>query len=142
MQQVIDNKIIKVDHDDIKAIKQALTLEPAIFVAEIDGVHIQSLEDYILAIRKKFCFPPSYCMDAIDNINGFLDWMRDLDWLHDKRGYVLIIYNFNFFMQNNAKLKKEIIREFSETILPFWQEDVKRVVVGGKPKSFLVYLVD
>lgn len=45
------------------------------------------------------------------------------------------------FFQHEPELKNEIILDFKEIILPFWQEEVVDIVVGGKEKSFMVYLV-
>jgi len=41
-----------------------------------------------------------------------------------------------------VNFKNNLINGYKETILPFWEEEVERVVVGGTPKSFKVYLVD
>ena len=67
--------------------------------------------------------------------------MTDLEWLN-KEKYVLMIYHFDQFMQEDAVLKKNLITYFKEDILPFWEEEVTHTVVGAYPKSFNVYLVD
>jgi hypothetical protein len=38
--------------------------------------------------------------------------------------------------------KADFIDHFKDFILPFWEDEVTRVFVGGKAKSFNVYLVD
>ncbi|MDI7743145.1 barstar family protein [Lysinibacillus fusiformis] len=108
-----------------------------ILFIELEGANIQSWEDYISEIEHKFKFPSS-CTDSIDR---YLDWMRDLDWL-EKEKYILVINNYKYFLKDSKELKNDIIRDFKETILPFWQTEVKDVIVDGKPKTFMVYLVE
>lgn len=55
----------------------------------------------------------------------YLDWIRDLEWLN-KEAYVLIINDYNLFMRNNTDLKNEIISDFKEVILSFWQDEVEK----------------
>ncbi len=139
---MIENKIYQVSQEEMQIRKKELQKDNSIYIAEINGRDIQSIETYLDAMNELFKFPiPVRGGNGLRGLNGYLDWMTDLDWLN-KEGYVLIINNFTFFLQNDAKLKKLLMEEFNKNILPFWQEDVKRVVVGGKPKSFLVYLVD
>ncbi|MNP65100.1 hypothetical protein D3C76_1606630 [compost metagenome] len=79
--------------------------------------------------------------DCDDSIDRYLDWIRDLDWL-DSEGYVLIIKNYSSFMKADPNMKKQMISLFVDTILPYWEEEVKHVMVDGQPKRFMVYLVD
>lgn len=131
------NRVERISHSSVKSLLSELPGDNSILVVEIDGKSIQSWHDYISVIQEKFEFPtPCY-----NNMDRYNDWMRDLDWLN-KEGFQLVIYNFSSFMQGDPELKQKIITRFSDTILPFWQEEIKHVVVGGKPKSFMVYLVD
>ena len=67
--------------------------------------------------------------------------MRDLDWLNAD-GYVFIIKNFENFMENDISKKEKIMYYFEDEILPWWEEEVERCVLGGKAKPFNLYLVD
>jgi hypothetical protein len=67
--------------------------------------------------------------------------MRDLEWLN-KKGYVLIIYNYKNFLNQVFSYRPTIVNGFAELILPWWQKEVEYCVVGGKTKTFNVYLVD
>ena len=129
------NEIIKASYKEVQTILKSFMED--IHVVEIDGKHIQSWEDYILEIETKMRFPTT-CIDSIDR---YLDWITDLEWL-GKNSYVLIIYNFADFMENNPDIKNLIIKRFKEHILPWWQEDVEEFSAGGKRKPFNVYLVD
>jgi predicted SnoaL-like aldol condensation-catalyzing enzyme len=117
-------------------VRETIPKEDSLYIAEINGNDIQNLQDYLNTINELFKFPiPTRGLD------GYLDWMRDLDWLH-KEGYVLIINYFSFFLKDDPSLKSKIVSTFVDTILPFWQDEVTKVVVEGKAKSFIVYLVD
>ncbi|WP_019555607.1 barstar family protein [Propionispira raffinosivorans] len=110
--------------------------EDSLYIAEINGNDIQNLHDYLNVVNRVFKFPiPARGLD------GYLDWMTDLDWLK-KEGYVLIINYFGSFLKNDPNLKSKILSTFIDNILPFWQDEVTRVVVEGKTKSFTVYLID
>jgi hypothetical protein len=137
MSKTINNKVLSLDNKNIETVKTELKSNDMAYLVEIDGKQIQSWEDYISAIQNNFKLPTP-CFDSVDR---YLDWMRDLDWLK-KEEYILIITNYNLFLKNNSELKKQIIEDFVDVILPFWQEEVEEVVVDGKAKPFMVYLVD
>jgi len=133
----IGNKVLIVNSEDINFIKKKLISDGKTFLVEINGATIQTWEEYISEIQEKFKFPTT-CFDSVDR---YLDWMRDLGWL-DAEKYALIINNFNLFLKNEPELKKSIISDFNDVILPFWKEEVEKVVVGGKVKEFMVYLIE
>jgi hypothetical protein len=126
-----------INTNDYFLLKERSKENDHLFFAILDGKDINSANDYIEQIQTKFKFPTS----CIDNWDGYLDWIRDLDWL-EKEEYILVIINFSQFLRDDIDLKKEIISDFEDTILPFWEEEVERVVVDGKPKPFNVYLVN
>ncbi|GAB1530034.1 MULTISPECIES: barstar family protein [Brevibacillus] len=137
MDEITNNKVLETNREKIESLKVELATTEGFHIVEMSGANIQSWKDYISEIQMKFKFPTS-CLDSMDR---YLDWIRDLDWL-DKDGYVLIIYGYSDFLKDDPRLKKEIITDFTDVILPFWQEEVKEVVVEGKAKSFMVYLVE
>lgn len=137
MDEIINNLVLKTNSEEIESLKAELAIDDRLLIVELKGANIQSWEDYISEIQLKFQFPTS-CLDSMDR---YLDWIRDLEWL-DKDGYVLIINRYSDFIKDNSKLKNEIISDFTEVILPFWQEEVQDVAVEGKAKPFMVYLVD
>lgn len=134
---MVQNQILRVSVKEVKEIIQELKISANLHIVELQGKGIQSWEDYITEVEKAFEFPTT-CIDSPDR---YLDWIRDLDWLN-KEGYVLVIYDYNIFLENEPALKKDMIRLFTDIILPWWQEDVEKCVVEGKAKPFNVYLVD
>lgn len=137
MDKKVENKAIGISNKEFEKIKKNLLNNEQMYVVELNGENIQSWESYIIDIQTKFKFPTS-CIDSIDR---YFDWMRDLEWLK-KESYTLIINKYNLFMKNNIELRNEIISDFKEVILSFWQDEVEEVVVGGKAKLFTLYLVD
>ena len=131
---MIENKIFNINCAEAKKIKKANS--EFYFIAEINGKKIADLKDYLSIITQSFRFPTS-----VGGLNGYIDWMTDLDWLN-ANGYILIIQSYNQFMQLDIENKSIVIRLFKENILPWWEEEVEKCVVNGKAKPFNVYLVD
>ena len=67
------------------------------------------------------------------------DYINDLMWIEQKE-IVLIINNYDLMLVDNLKLKNDIMADFEEIILPWWEEEVVGHMVGGMPRKFLVYL--
>lgn len=133
----IKNKVCFVSLNEINAIKLKFLQDKNVYFVELCGSSIQTWKDYITDIGEKFRFP----VDCLDSVDRYLDLMRDLDWL-DAKKYILVIYEYKHFLQSNPELKNEILSQFAEIILPFWQDEVKEVVVEGKARPFMVYLVE
>ena len=142
---MIKNKIYNISQSEIAKLKDQMISDTSLFLVEIDGEKIQTWKEYITEVETKFEFPRS-CEFMGDR---YLDWITDLTWFEEGKykenkidKFAIIIFKYSEFCVNKLSTKVEIIEDFYETILPFWEEEVQRVVVGGKPKSFNLYLVD
>ena len=51
------------------------------------------------------------------------------------------IKNYNELFENNQTEKENLEDTYKNYLLPFWDEEVERTVVGGKRKDFDIYLV-
>lgn len=131
------NEIFKTNKESIERIKYESEILANSHVVELHGKLIQSWEDYISKIEEFFELPTQW----VNNIDSYLDWMRDLEWL-GKDSYALIIYGHESFLEENLLLRDIIMEDFRDVILPWWQEEVEKCVVDGKTKPFNVYLVD
>jgi len=131
---MIKNKIIYTRVENIINIQQYAKVNNYHF-AELCGNEIQSWDEYINLIESKFCFPTKV------NVHGYVDWMKDLDWLN-KDGYILIIKQYNEFLQNDISTKKLVIELFKESILPWWEKDIELYVGNGIAKNFTLYLIN
>ena len=122
----------------IRSIKSTIGLDISnCYVVELEGNTIKGKEDYLKAVEQKFLFPGK-CEGLWDR---YYDWMTDLDWISEDK-IIIIIKSFAEFLSSDPIAKKIVLETFEEDILPFWEEEVKHVVVGGRPKEFQVYLID
>jgi hypothetical protein len=132
----MEHNIHYVSSREMVDIKKEIEKDGSLYIAEIDSSDVKQLQDFLTTMSKVFRFPfPSRGLDSYN------DWMRDLDWLN-KDGYVLVINNYKDFLSQDLLSKEAVIDGFSSIILPFWQEEVKHVVVDGQTKQFTIYLVD
>ena len=106
----------------------------------IDGEKICSWNDYWNAVSNAFSFPelPSYMKP---DYHSYYDLMTDLSWLKNE-SIILIFENADSFLANDLELKNNIIKDFKEFLLPFWEEEASKTVVNGKKKNFSVYFVE
>lgn len=112
-----------------------------LFIAEIDGKRIETLEDYMKEIIEVFKFPKGMFKN-LASFDSYNDWMRDLTWLGDNKGYILFLFNEKEMLKKYPKDKETIFELFSDYIIPFWNEEVKHVVVEGKTKIFDIFIVE
>ena len=109
----------------------------AIYVGEIDGKEARNLDEYLEMIWKAFQFPDT----GYVNYHAYMDWICDLSWLN-ANGYILVFHNFDKLLAQSSRDRQIIIESIDEDVLPWWEGEVERCVVGGKAKPFNVYLVD
>lgn len=111
-----------------------------VFKVIIDGEKICSWSDYWNTISNAFSFPelPSYMKP---DYHSYYDLMTDLSWLKNEN-IILIFKNADSLLANDLQLKNNIIKDFKEFLLPFWEEEASKTVVNGKKKNFSVYFVE
>ncbi len=96
----------------------------------VDASKIGSYKDYIDIIQTELDFP----RDCEGNIDRYLDWIRDLDWLPFE-SYVFTLTNSRDLECRNAPLLKEITDDFNDIIIPFWDHEAPDCIVGGTRKD-------
>lgn len=105
----------------------------------MDGAGIETYEQYFDRLWEVFGFsdiPEGWKKD----FHTEDDFMTKMDELPEDK-YVFVIKNYDKFMKNNNEEKHEIEDYYENYLLPFWDEEVERVVVEGKRKDFNIYLV-
>lgn len=105
----------------------------------MDGAGINTYEQYFDKLWEVFGFselPEGWKKD----FHTEDDFMTEMDELPNDK-YVFIIKNYDEFMVHNQYEKNEIEDYYENYLLPFWDEEVERVVVEGKRKDFNIYLV-
>ena len=105
----------------------------------IDGKDIQTKTDYLETMTEKFELPKFN--NEVCNMDGLIDWMRDLTWLEEKferlDNISLIIKNYRkAFNGNFNDIDFFIIDQFVDAILPYWENHETHA------KKFNVYLVE
>lgn len=133
---MIKNLVKNIDINELSKIK-AEANNQNYFIAELDGSQIESYESYMNKMNSIFDLQ----LDRPYNIDAYLDWMRDLEWL-DKEGYILIIKNYSLFLKNDKLGREEIMSQFVSIILPFWEKKAVNSIAEGYNKLFVVYLID
>ena len=133
----MNNKVTFVNKNQFKELAEANKESLKI---SIDGKKIRSWSDYWSVISEAFSFPelPSYMKP---DYHSYYDLMTDLSWIKSK-SIVLIVKNSNKFLDEDLKLRNIIIKDFNDNLLPFWEKEVLKTVVGGETRSFCVYFVE
>lgn len=105
----------------------------------MDGKGIGTYEQYFDKLWKVFNF--SEIPDGWEkDYHTEDDFLTEMDELPDDK-YIFVIKNYDDFLANNIEEKAEIEDYYENYLLPFWDEEVERVVVEGKRKDFDIYLV-
>ncbi|RHF68925.1 hypothetical protein DW666_03625 [Streptococcus parasanguinis] len=104
------------------------------FVAIFDGKQIQNKEELFHFLEKIVGLP-----DA-NNWSSITDWLTDLSWIKAKE-YSFIFENYDSFLKDDLSSKDLFLEILEEDVLPWWESEVEKHVVGGKVKSFQVYIV-
>ena len=105
----------------------------------MDGAGIETYEQYFDKLWEVFGFseiPEGFKKDYYTED----DFMTEMDELTNEK-YVFVIKNYDEFLISNPKVRKRIEDYYENYLLPFWDEEVERVVVEGKRKDFNIYLV-
>ena len=132
------NKLYKMTKDEFEKKRILYKFNDAKYIV-MDGKGIETYEQYFDRLWKVFnlgAIPEGWKKDY----HTEYDFMTDDDFLPEDK-YVFIIKNYDLFMINNKWEKENLEDTYENYLLPFWDEEVERVVVEGKRKDFDIYLV-
>ncbi len=132
------NRIVYVNEQEADAVKAEALQKENVFFAELDGRSIQTEADYVREMELVMNCPYEKS-DMYLKLGWYHDWICELLWLGEK-DVVLLLRGYDFMLRNNEKTKKRIVEDFEEIPLPWWEGEVIGHMVGGKPRSFMVYL--
>lgn len=104
-------------------------------IITLDGKLLQEKIHAINYICKSF-----QITRKVTNWAGLRDVLSDSYWINNDVTYVFLT-NQQLIFRDNLNLRQILLTIFSDTI-EWWDCDVEKYVVGGKKKSFNVYLVD
>ena len=133
------NEILKISKAEFEKIKANINIDET-FLVELNGNEIENTEQLFDFMGSAYDFQISNGVWG-RNWPAFNDMMEDLDWLSQKK-HILAINSFPLLLSKDKEAKKTFINTLQNYILPFWEEEVLRVVVGGETKEFTVYIMD
>lgn len=131
----MSNKVQNISEAEFNAISKEYSQNDDVFYVCLDAAQINTLQDYFREMGKAFLFPRPAKSFAV-----FDDWMRDLDWIKQEE-IVLVITNASQLLSRSGEGAGAVINDFETLILPFWEGDVGKYIVGGASKKFNVYLL-
>nr|MCR5187192.1 barstar family protein [Clostridia bacterium] len=102
----------------------------------IDGHSIIDKTAFFREMELKFQFPGT----CKNKFSRFDDWMTDLSWLPEHQGICIVINNYANFLSQDPSFKRNVMNDFEENILPFWEEKVLKCVKDGKQRQFDIIL--
>lgn len=132
----MSNRIVYVTKDEAKEIKTSVLQNEDIFFVEIDGDKIATEEDYVRVMSDVFNFPHEL---PEMKIGWYNDYINDLMWIKQK-DIVVLIHDYELMLTEDLRIKKIIMSDFEEIILPWWEGEVVGHLVGGRPRRFIIYL--
>ncbi|AMD97995.1 hypothetical protein AXE83_08255 [Streptococcus sp. oral taxon 431] len=104
------------------------------FVILFDGKKIRNKNELFSFLEETMDLPDS------DNWSSLIDWLTDLSWLKADK-YAFVFDNYNSFLADDFVSKELFLEILKEDVLPWWENDAKKYVVGGVAKSFQVYII-
>ena len=104
------------------------------FVILFDGKKIRNKNELFRFLKDTIDLPDS------DNWSSIIDWLTDLSWLKVDK-YAFVFDNYNSFLVDDLVSKELFLEILKEEVLPWWENDAKKYVVGGVAKSFQVYII-
>ena len=104
------------------------------FVILFDGKKIRNKNELFRFLKETIDLPDS------DNWSSIIDWLTDLSWLKADK-YAFVFDNYNSFLADDLVSKELFLEILKEEVLPWWENDAKKYVVGGVSKSFQVYII-
>ena len=133
------NEIIRISRSAFESIKTK-TDSNKTYLVELDGKKTTSSTEFFDFMSKAYNFSVADGSWG-KNWAAFNDMMTDLSWINHEN-HIFAIYSFDKMLSDNATEKTTFLRAFNEHILPFWEQEVLQVVIDGKIKSFLVYIIE
>ena len=132
------NKLYRMTKEEFER-KKILYKFPDTKYIVMDGAGIETYEQYFDRLWEVFGFsdiPEGWKKDY----HTEYDFMTDMDELPEDK-YAFAIKNYDKFLPHSNWEKANLEDTYENYLLPFWDEEVERVVVEGKRKDFNIYLV-
>ena len=99
------------------------------FVILFDGKKIRNKNELFSFLEETMDLPDS------DNWSSLIDWLTDLSWLKADK-YAFVFDNYNSFLADDLVSKELFLEILKEEVLPWWENDARKYVVGGVAKIY------
>lgn len=132
---VVKNELIVYSTESAEKYK-AIKADPILLHFSVDGSNCPDRKSFFENVGREMNFPTP----VGSKFSAFSDWMTNLSWLPDERGICLEITEFEMVLKEEPRWKQTLMDVFREDILPFWEDEVTRVMVGGKRRQFYILL--
>ena len=106
--------------------------ENSFLIVVLNGNEILDKTAFFKEMETKMQFPGT----CKNKFSRFDDWMTDLSWISADQGICLIVNNYSKFLSLDPFFKENLIEDFRDNILPFWEKDVLQYVKDGKTRRF------
>ena len=106
--------------------------ENSFLIVVLNGNEILDKMAFFKEMETKMQFPGT----CKNKFSRFDDWMTDLSWISADQGICLIVNNYSKFLSLDPVFKENLIEDFRDNILPFWEKDVLQYVKDGKTRRF------
>lgn len=106
--------------------------ENPFLIVVLNGNEILDKTAFFKEMETKMQFPGT----CKNKFSRFDDWMTDLSWISADQGICLIVNNYSKFLSLDPVFKENLIEDFRDNILPFWEKDVLQCVKDGKTRRF------
>ena len=106
--------------------------ENSFLIVVLNGNEILDKTAFFKEMETKMQFPGT----CKNKFSRFDDWMTDLSLISADQGICLIVNNYSNFLSLDPVFKENLIEDFRDNILPFWEKDVLQCVKDGKTRRF------
>lgn len=132
----MDHTIVYAKEAESKRLLEGIHNQKEVWVVEVQGEDIHSEEEFVYTMSQKFRFPK---METY-KMGWYIDYISDLNWIEQRR-IAIVFHNFDKMLEDNPKLKELIVKDYEEIIIPWWNGEVEKCMVGGKTREFTVYFL-
>lgn len=131
----VKNELIVYSTESAEKYK-AIKADPILLHFSVDGSTCPDRKSFFDKVGQTMSFPSP----VGSKFSAFTDWMTNLSWLPEEKGICLEVTEFDKVLRDEPRWKQTLVDVFQEDILPFWEDEVIKVMKGGKRRQFYILL--
>lgn len=125
----------QVSKDKISEIVNKYKDNTNVFMLILNGRLINDKNSYINILKKKL----NISLPFWNNWDAYIEILEDSYTYYNKEEIVIIIEDYDCFSNKDLGLKRKIEEFFDIDILPFFEDEIEKCVVGGKKTKYNIY---